>query len=106
MISHDDEKNAYICLSSAIVEQAAKDYLKTRKKLEYSKSGVSPSDIPSIKSAVLFFKSTWFEELTDIDPLRLLSMLDDKCRKDNKKKKAVNEVVREDFRIKLSGTYI
>ena len=66
-------KDAWLDLANAIVQQAARDYIDALKKLKRNPS----NENAAMSKRVLerFFRSSWYEELTDIDGERLIKML-------------------------------
>lgn len=60
-------------LANAIIEQAAKDYMRTLRKLKKQPT----SERAKLEKASIekFFRSPWYEELTDVDGERLIRML-------------------------------
>lgn len=67
--------NPYDNLANAIIVQAAKDYKDAVKKL---KRGRKNSEAERIRNECLrFFRSEWFNTLTEIDPEFLISKLNE-----------------------------
>ena len=60
-------------LANAIVEQAAKDYVKVLKRLVLAPK--NDSLFREKKELECFFHSSWYEVLTDVDPDYLLDRL-------------------------------
>ena len=60
-------------LANAIIEQAAKDYMRALRKLK--KQPTNERAKQEKASIEKFFRSPWYEELTDIDGERLIKML-------------------------------
>ena len=66
-------KDAWLDLANAIVQQAARDYIVALKKLKRNPGNGLAAE--SKKELERFFRSSWYEELTDIDGDRLMKML-------------------------------
>ena len=64
----------YQYLANAIVEQAAKDYIKARKFL--AKHPKNEDALRQVEECKRFFHSSWYEYLTKVDPDFLLEKLD------------------------------
>lgn len=60
-------------LANAIIEQAAKDYMRALRKLK--KQPTNERAKQEKASIEKFLRSPWYEELTDIDGDRLITML-------------------------------
>lgn len=73
-------KEAYENLAMAIVEQAARDYKRSLKKLEKE-----PHDIEAKKLVAdveRFFTGQWIKELTDVDGIEIMNRIkEDLCKK-------------------------
>ena len=105
-LDEDTENLAYTCLAAAIVEQAAKDYIKGRQHIEYGRTfNVSSADIGRIKSSLIFFKSPWYENLSNFDSMRLLKMIDDEYELQNRKKTKKVILKREGYKMKIEDTH-
>lgn len=72
----------YENLANAIIELAAKDYINALEVLEYYPEDVDANNTRS--EVERFFRSGWFEMLTNLDGKTLLSALKIKCRKARK----------------------
>jgi hypothetical protein len=72
-IDMETELKLWRDLANAIVEQAAKDYIAALRKLK--KRPGNEKALSSLSELETFFRSTWYEELTDIDGERLIKML-------------------------------
>lgn len=71
--------DGYINLANAIIEQAAKDYIKALKVVEKKPKDV---DANITKSEVeSFFKSDWFQMLTNLDGKKFISALQTEYKK-------------------------
>lgn len=66
-------KDAWLDLANAIVQQAARDYIGALKKLRRNPSNEKAAG--NKRELERFFRSSWYEELTDIDGERLMKML-------------------------------
>ena len=66
--------NGYQELANAIVAQAAKDYMKAKKRL--MKHPKNTDALDEIKECTRFFHSSWYQFLTKIDGDYLIAQLD------------------------------
>ena len=65
--------DSYTNLANAIIEEAVKDYLKVLKRIK-----TNPYDDKANKEQIeieSFFMSSWFEVLTDLNPVLLIKEL-------------------------------
>lgn len=77
--------DGYVNLANAIVEQAAKDYLKYKKRLYILGDDDDPNEFRGeiiryrgkLKDVERFFKSKWYETLTNLDVEMLVRQLDE-----------------------------
>lgn len=65
--------DVWLDLANSIVQQAARDYIDALKKLRRN-PGNGPA-AESKRALEKFFRSPWYEELTDVDGERLMKML-------------------------------
>lgn len=72
-IGHIDD--AYTKLANAIIEQAVKDYRVALRTLKKKKDNEAAERVK--RDVERFFRSRWFETLTNIDPKMLISKLKD-----------------------------
>lgn len=68
-----DSSSGYTGLANAVVETAAKDYIKALRKLKRNPSCISAQHIKD--DCERFFKSDWFCELTEVDGIWLMETL-------------------------------
>ena len=71
--SYRKENTGYQALANAVVEQAAKDYLRALKRLKIDPRNLSGERMK--KECEIFFCSDWFRELTDVDGRWLMETL-------------------------------
>lgn len=77
--------DGYVNLANAIVEQAAKDYLKYKKRLYILGDDDDPNEFrgeiiryrDKLKDVKRFFKSKWYETLTNLNAEMLVGRLDE-----------------------------
>ncbi|RGU89892.1 hypothetical protein DWW31_18200 [Clostridium sp. AF15-17LB] len=73
-------KEAYENLAMAIVEQAARDYKRSLKKLVKEPHNIEAKKL--VADAERFFTGQWIKELTDVDGLDIMNRIkEDLCKK-------------------------
>ena len=84
-----DPNSPYSDIASAIVAQAAKDFIMLQRKLWKKSTGILAKRMLFLEKMELedFFHSPWYEMLTDMDPDRLLSMCRDAAIEQEKKQR-------------------
>ena len=84
-----DPNSPYSDFASAIVAQAAKDFIMLQRKLWKKSTSILAKRMLILEKMELedFFHSPWYEMLTDMDPDRLLSMCRDAAMEQEKKQR-------------------
>ena len=84
-----DPNSPYSDIASAIVAQAAKDFIMLQRKLWKKSTSILVKRMLILEKMELedFFHSPWYEMLTDMDPDRLLSMCRDAAIEQEKKQR-------------------
>lgn len=91
--------DGYVNLANAIVQRAAEDYLKYKKRLYILGDDDDPNEFrgeiiryrDKLKDVERFFKSKWYETLTDLNAEMLVRQLDEEFeewKKEHKLKQA------------------
>lgn len=73
-----------LSLEEAIVAQAAKDYKSWKEKLLRDPKSIEASI--GLREVTTFFKSTWYKELTTVDPQWLMQTIDEEIEAEQKDK--------------------
>ena len=73
-------ESPYYVLAAAIVEQACREYISARRKLKRAARRNKREEAEaSLRSLTRFFHSSWYYQLCEIDPDRLIKMLDEEA---------------------------
>ena len=74
------EESAYYVLAAAIVEEACREYITNRRKAKRAVRRNKREEAEAeLRSLIRFFHSSWYGELCEIDPDRLMKMLDEEA---------------------------
>jgi hypothetical protein len=74
----EENYEAYENLANAIIKQAARDYMRSLRRLK--KHPYNKKELSEVKQLEEFFHSRWYSVLTNVDPDYLIQKLKEKVR--------------------------